>query len=290
MRRLRSSLEQHPPFTPLVLKAWIPLGLTSIVLAVLAIVLDSTPVLLASFVAGSIAGPVAFLVDFQYRTGLAALPPRSALLSGALVGGPLAVGVSALLESGFAPIGMNWSTVLIGPIEEFAKLLVPVALLGAHRVSQRAALLCAICSAASFQVIENLLTAVGTLHMQGAGASTAVLASRGLIGPFTHCMWTTTIALAWFGTRDYGMLRDVRVHRLLGWFVLVSLLHSLWDVSTGTHPQLLALALAGTAFVGTLLAHHAATAPTARRWARVRDSAADHERVLRELQERSLRP
>jgi len=273
VRGLHRSLGEHPPFSPLVLRAWVPLGITSLVLIAAASVLSSAPLLLAGFVLGAIAGPIAFLVDLQHRTGLAWHPPRSMLLAGAFVGGPVAVLVSHALQLGFPAIGPNAQTLLIGPIEETAKLLVPATLLIVHRTSQRGALICAVAAAASFQAIENVLTAWGTLaHADGGvAASAVVLAARGIVGSFTHCMWTATVAIAWFGTCDRrGVLGDPRTRRLVGSLLAVALLHSLWDVATGVDGRAAALGLAAFAFAGTLLAHHLATRDAARRWKRMR--------------------
>jgi RsiW-degrading membrane proteinase PrsW (M82 family) len=275
VRRLGRSLAAHPPFTPLVMRAWLPLGVTSIVLALAAVQLESAHLLVAALVLGSIAGPIAFLVDLQHRTGLAWHPPRAMLMTGAFLGGPLAVLVAQWLEHDFPPLGPNAETLLIGPIEEASKLLVPALLLLVHRTSQRGALICAVAAAASFQAIENSFVAFGPLlHDQGGSvaASTGVLVARGVIGPFTHCMWTSTVAIGWFGTRaDRRVLSDPRSRRLVGWFLVVAAMHSLWDVSTGVQTTTLALGLAGLSMAGTLLAHHVATRPQARRWERSRE-------------------
>jgi RsiW-degrading membrane proteinase PrsW (M82 family) len=194
------------------------------------------------------------------------------LLAGALVAGPVAVFVSHLLQQGFPALGANAPTLLVGPIEEMAKLLVPALLLVVHRASQRGALICAVASAASFQAIENVFFALGTLGAHGGvAASAVVLAARGIVGSFTHCMWTSTVAIAWFGTCEVrGVLADPRTRRLVGWLLAVALLHSLWDVSTGLEQRVIASVLAALAFGGTLLAHHLATRDAARRWRRSR--------------------
>lgn len=267
------SLVEHPPFSPLVLRAWIPLGVASLLVIVVAAHVDSPFLLLAGFVLGSVAAPIAFLVDLQYRTGLAWHPPRAMLLLGVIVGGPLAMLVSSVAQHGFPAIGPNPQTVLIGPIEEAAKLLVPALVLLVHRASQRGALICAVAAAASFQAIENVLMAYGVLvHGDGGvAASTGVLVARGLVGPFTHCMWTATVAVAWFGSRpDRRVLADPRLRRLAIWFVLVAATHSAWDVATGVEQQLPALSLAALAFGGTLAAHQVATRDAARHWSRAR--------------------
>jgi RsiW-degrading membrane proteinase PrsW (M82 family) len=272
-RGLHRSLSEHPPFSPMVLRAWVPLGVGSCALIALAAVVDSAELLLTGFVLGAIAGPLAFLVDLQHRTGLAWHPPRAMLLLGALVGGPVAVLVSHALQAGFPPLGPNAPTLLIGPIEEMAKLLVPAALLVVHRASQRGALICAIASAASFQAIENMMVVWGTFgaHDGGVAASAVVLVARGVVGSFTHCMWTSTVAIAWFGTCEVrGVLADPRTRKLVGWLLTVALLHSVWDVATGVEARVPALVLAGLAFGGTLLAHHIATRDAARRWRRAR--------------------
>ena len=272
-RGLHRSLGEHPPFSPLVLHAWLPLGIGSVALLALAVAAESASLLVAGLVIGAIAGPIAFLVDLQHRTGLAWHPPRSMLLLGAVVGGPLSVFVAHAMQSGFPTIGPNAHTLLIGPIEEVAKLLVPALLLLVHRASQRGALICAVAAAASFQAIENVFMAWSAVGGAGGGVADGglVLVARGIVGSFTHCMWTATIAIAWFGTCEVrGVLVDPRTRRLVGSLLAVALLHSLWDVSTGIDARLPALALAGVAFAGTLLAHHFATRDAARRWKRAR--------------------
>jgi RsiW-degrading membrane proteinase PrsW (M82 family) len=189
------------------------------------------------------------------------------------VGGPVAVLVAHALQQGFPGIGPNAHTLLIGPIEESAKLLVPATLLIVHRASQRGALICAVAAAASFQAIENVLMAWGAFGASGGGVASGavVLAARGIVGSFTHCMWTSTVAITWFGTCEVrGVLDDPRTRRLLGSLLAVAMLHSLWDVATGVDARLPAIAIAGVAFGGTLLAHHLATRDAARRWHRAR--------------------
>lgn len=272
-RGLHRSLGEHPPFSPLVLHAWLPLGIGSLVLLALAAMTQSVSLLLAGMVVGAIAGPIAFLVDLQHRTGLAWHPPRSMLLLGAFVGGPVAVLVSHGLQAGAPGIGPNAHTWLIGPIEETAKLLVAVTLLLFHRASQRGALICAIATAASFQAIENMLMAWGALAAPDGGVASGalLLAVRGIVGSFSHCMWTATVAIAWFGTSDVrSVVADPRTRRLLGSLLAVALLHSTWDVATGIDGRPLAFAVAALAFGGTLLAHHLATRDAARRWTRAR--------------------
>jgi protease PrsW len=158
-----------------------------------------------------------------------------ALLLCALLGGLIGTLAAGSLEyttlSSKQPTTLAW----IGPIEEFAKLIVPLALYVALRKRFRSeldGLLFGVASGMSFAALETmgyeLITLVTTQGDLAALDQTIIV--RGLLSPAGHAAWTGMItATLWRGRAQTGSgftLSFVVV------FAMAALLHSLWDYTS----------------------------------------------------------
>jgi protease PrsW len=163
----------------------------------------------------------------------------------ALLGGLIGVVTAGLLEyDTLRDLGVL-PMVLVGLIEESAKLIVPVAVLLLVRRYRRPAdgLLIGVASGAGFAALETMGYAFVTL-IQSKGDVAAVqdiLLLRGLLSPAAHMAWTGLTATAlWYAAdrrwKGGALLRFVAV------FVLAVALHATWD-SIGTVPVYIVLAI-----------------------------------------------
>ena len=85
-------------------------------------------------------------------------------------------------------------------------------------------------------------------------------ALRGILAPFGHGLWTAILGGALFATAAWSRHRRPRLHgALLGWYLLMVLLHALWDASSSI-ASWLTLLLTGTPTQWTLIGHGQAPA------------------------------
>jgi RsiW-degrading membrane proteinase PrsW (M82 family) len=122
--------------------------------------------------------------------------------------------------------------ILVGLIEEAAKLIVPLALLLlVRRPDPRAGVVIGIASGMGFATLETMgygFTAL--LNNGGLAAVEQTLLLRALLSPAGHVAWTgLTVAAVW---RIPGAARKGRAVAIaLGAFVAAVLLHAAWDGS-----------------------------------------------------------
>jgi protease PrsW len=192
---------------------------------------------------GAGVAPAAFVAFVQGRR----LPwdiSTGAIVGVAVLGGLIGVVAAGLLEYktlrdlGVLPL------VLVGLIEETAKLIVPAVLLVFLRRFRRPAdgLLVGVAAGAGFAALETMGYAFVTL-IESRGDVTAVddiLLLRGLLSPAAHMAWTGLTATALWYAADRGWKGRV-VLRFLAVFVLAVALHATWD-SVGTIPVYAVLA------------------------------------------------
>ena len=125
----------------------------------------------------------------------------------------------------------------VGLIEEFAKLIVPAALLLVIRHNRHPAdgLLLGVASGAGFAVLETMGYACVVLIRSRGDLAVVddVLFVRGILSPAAHMAWTAlTAAALWQAAAQRW--HPAAVGRFAGTYVVVVALHTAWDLSGST--------------------------------------------------------
>jgi protease PrsW len=222
--------------------SWTSVFLTGLILWIASVVVTAftgnlnmipTVVLLGSFLV-----PVTAIVWYLDHYQSPQVTPR-VIFSAFIVGGILGVLAASIFESWFRS-----ETILIyvavGLIEEFAKLL---ALLFISRrlayYSIREGIILGAAVGFGFGALESSGYALTSLFVAGKGGIVAFsLRSlvftellRGILAPLGHGLWTAILGGVLFGASRGGRLR--LTWGVAGAYLLVSLLHSLWDSMRG---------------------------------------------------------
>lgn len=227
-------------------------GLLAYVATFVIMLVTGNPIMLPTvLLVGAATIPVTVLLLAQSTRSGPLVPARIVLVTAAASGlfGICAAGLEERIAG--ALLGRA-SILLVGVIEETAKLVVPLIVLAlAHRVTRGGGLVIGIASATGFAVLETMGYGFGALLSRGGGlgALDATLVLRGVLVPAGHVAWTGAVCAAlWFlmetSHRTLGALAVAGA--LLGAIVL----HTAWDASGGLAVHI-AIALVS---VGTLLA------------------------------------
>jgi protease PrsW len=188
-----------------------------------------TVILLGSFLI-----PVTF-VSFAFERADAVLTTQR-ILTAFVYGGVLGVLGASVLESAFLrqPSGLGY--VGVGLIEEAVKLFALwLVALRLPRYTMRDGMVLGAAVGFGFAAFESAGYAFNALFTS-RGLSLLDLveteALRGVLTPAGHGLWTAILGGALFATAArHG--RPRLGPALLGWYVLVALLHALWDASRG---------------------------------------------------------
>ncbi len=154
----------------------------------------------------------------------------------ALVGGLVGTLTAGVLEYTTLTSASVWSTVWVGPIEEFAKLLVPVAVYFVMRNRFRSeldGLLIGVAAGMAFAALETMgYELVSLVNSQGSvNALDETILVRGLLSPAGHASWTALItATLWRERERTGKAFTPIVG---AFFLLSAALHSIWDIVSG---------------------------------------------------------
>jgi RsiW-degrading membrane proteinase PrsW (M82 family) len=145
--------------------------------------------------------------------------------------------------------------ILVGLIEEMAKLLVPAAMLLTFRRNRRPAdgLLLGVAAGAGFAILETMGYALVALVESNGNLSlvNGLLLDRGLLSPAAHMAWTGLAGAAlWRAATEHWRFRAIV--RFVVVFMIVVALHAAWD-STGGGWAHIGLAVASLGLlVGTV--------------------------------------
>jgi protease PrsW len=176
------------------------------------------------------------LVAFALSRRTAGHLTIDALAGGFVVAGTLGVVATALIETYVVPAAAG-TFIAVALIEETAKgLLVYAFARGLRHDDVRDGMVLGAVIGAGFAAFESTGYAVQTL-LDHAGSSQAVLdimeteATRAMLAPFGHILWTALLGGALFASTRNG--RFTLTWRLVLTFVGVVALHSLWDESEG---------------------------------------------------------
>ena len=169
---------------------------------------------------------VAFLYEHRHLSRLTMPTVSLAFLYGGLVG----LVAASILEPVFIS-QLNLGAILrVGLIEEFAKIL-GVVLIARHRRhdSEMAGLILGAAAGMGFAALESMGYAFTAFLESNGSISTTVAVTlvRGLLSPLGHGTWTAILASVLFRESTNGHFRiNLSV---IGAYLLVSILHSLWD-------------------------------------------------------------
>lgn len=126
-----------------------------------------------------------------------------------------------------------WSLFWVGPIEEFAKLIVPFSLFFIVRKRfhyEMDGLIFGVAAGMAFAALETMGYGLTTLITSGGDLNSfdVTLAIRGLMSPAGHGAWTGLItAILWREQEVHGTyIRPV----VIGVFLVAAMLHTGWDV------------------------------------------------------------
>ena len=150
-----------------------------------------------------------------------------------LMGGTIGLVAAGLLESGtFQNLGIL-GLFGVGLIEEGAKLIFPLALFIGWRYRHEAdGLLFGVASGMGFAAFETMGYGLVSLIQSGGNIAflEQVLIVRGLLSPAGHAAWTGfACAILWHEREKKG--RFVVNFAFIGAFILVVVLHSLWNIT-----------------------------------------------------------
>jgi RsiW-degrading membrane proteinase PrsW (M82 family) len=215
--------------------AWLPVLLVGVGLVVAvqqALAITQNPNLVpALLLLGALVIPVAFVAYIDGRNPAFDVPLIILVVCG-LIGGVLGVVVAGLGEADTLRHLGTLPTLIVGLIEEGAKLLVPLTMLifTRYRATIADGLLIGVAVGVGFAVLETMGYGFTTL-LQSHGDLPfveVVLLLRGLASPAGHATWTGLAAAAlWRAFAQRWSLPALC--RFTGVFLLVSVLHGMWD-------------------------------------------------------------
>lgn len=213
--------------------AWLRVLLIGVVLyfvSLAVMVITGNPNLFPTVVLiGNFLIPVTYVAFFYERRHISQLSLPSTAIT-FFYGGLLGVLASSILEPIFIRQMDLLSVVLIGLIEEGAKILGVIVI--ARRLqhdSEMDGLIMGAAVGMGFAALESMGYAfTAFLHSQGSlSATVSVTLLRGILSPIGHGTWTAILASVLFRqTRNKHFRLDLMV---FGAYLVVSLLHAAWD-------------------------------------------------------------
>jgi RsiW-degrading membrane proteinase PrsW (M82 family) len=242
-----------------VLPAWakvLPIGLALWVATVVVTFATSNAALVATIILlGSFLIPVTFVV---YAFGHAdEVLTAQRIFTAFICGGVLGVLGATVLEVALLRHPSSLSYVGVGLIEEAVKLAA-LWLLARHlpRYTLRDGMVLGAAVGFGFAALESAGYAFLALFGSNGLSLLSVVETevlRGILTPFGHGLWTAILGGALFATAARS--RRGRPHlrpSLVGWYLLMALLHALWDAANSI-AYLVTLLLTGTATQWTLI-------------------------------------
>ena len=187
------------------------------------------------------------------------VPTRTVLVTVAL-GGLFGLCAAGLGETIAGLLLGKASILLVGVIEETAKLVVPLIVLGlAHRSTRGGGVVIGIAAGTGFAVLETMGYGFNALLSRsgGLGALDSTLILRGILVPAGHVAWTGAICAAlWFLVETSHKLRGVLALAVA--YVGAIVMHTAWDATTsGILHILIGVISVGALLTLTILAHRA---------------------------------
>jgi RsiW-degrading membrane proteinase PrsW (M82 family) len=199
-------------------------------IGVIVMALTGNPILFPTvLMLGSLAVPAAYVAFFFGRRHLSKLTLPTIIL-GFLYGGVLGVFAAALLEPIFIARFSPSTTIVVGLIEEFAKIL-GVLLIARHwrHDAELDGLILGAAAGMGFASMESSGYAFVTFLRSGGNLSlmVGVTLLRGILSPVGHGTWTAILASVLFRESAAGHFRING--KVVGAYLTVAVLHGLWD-------------------------------------------------------------
>ena len=221
------------PSKPPKANAWLQALVTGFLLYIISVVfliLTGNPNLFPTVVMiGSFLVPVTYVTFFYERRHLSNLSLSSTIIS-FIYGGILGVLAASLLEPIFIRSVDFTSTIVVGLIEEFTKIL-GVFIIARHlrHDSEMDGLILAAAAGMGFAALESTGYAFTAFLASGGSLSQTVGVTllRGILSPVGHGTWTAILASVLFRESREGHFRIN--FKVIGAYLLVSVLHGLWD-------------------------------------------------------------
>ncbi|GAA1846534.1 PrsW family intramembrane metalloprotease [Microlunatus capsulatus] len=204
---------------------------------------------------GSIVVPASVLV-FAASSGRQVLVPPGLIALVAVLGGVVGTVAAGTLEYDALHRLGALPMIMVGLIEESAKLVVPLVVLLVTRYRDpRAGVIVGVASGMGFATLETMGYGFNALLRSGSLVSVEqTLLLRALLSPAGHVAWTgLTVAALWAVASDPRKGRAVA--RLVGVFVAAVLLHAAWD---GLDNLWVHLVVGGGSFAALLVVIHRA--------------------------------
>jgi len=211
---------------------------------------------------GSFLVPVTFVAYAFQRADQIVTAQR--IFSAFIYGGVLGVLGASLLEGAFLGQPSTLGYLGVGLIEEAVKLAALWLLARSlPRYTVRDGIVLGAAVGFGFAALESAGYAFNALFTSGGLSLVSLLETevlRGLLAPVGHGLWTAILGGALFGAAERrGRLRPTGA--VLGWYLLVAALHTLWDASQQLAVWL-TLLLTGTRMEWLLIERGQAPAPT----------------------------
>ncbi len=206
------------------------IGLGFYIVGLILLILTSNANLFPTVVMlGSFLIPVTYVSFFYDRRHLSRLTVP-AVVQGFVYGGLLGVLSASLLEPIFVQSLNIVSVFVIGLIEEFVKILGILVIARHHRHNaEMDGLILGAAAGMGFAALESNGYAFSSFLSSGGNLSATVFVMlvRGILAPIGHGTWTAILASVLFRESKPGHYR-VNL-KVIGAYLLVSILHGLWD-------------------------------------------------------------
>jgi RsiW-degrading membrane proteinase PrsW (M82 family) len=170
-----------------------------------------------------------------------------------LWGGIIGLAAAGLIEYATLKTLSFGSLLLVAAIEETVKLIFPLVLFFRGRYRKEAdGLLFGVSSGMAFAALETMGYAlIGLINAQGSiSALQDILFVRGLLSPAGHAAWTGIMGAVIWQQRARG--RSIANGVVFGTFLLIVILHALWDLFDLLPPQSASLSITGNVAVALI--------------------------------------
>jgi RsiW-degrading membrane proteinase PrsW (M82 family) len=224
---------QSSPSKPSKANSWLQvllIGFLLYIISVVLLVLTGNPNLFTTVVMiGSFLVPVTYVTFFYERRHLSNLTISTTIIT-FVYGGILGVLAASLLEPIFIRSLNFTNTIVVGLIEEVAKIL-GVLIIARHRRhdSEMDGLILGAAAGMGFAALESTGYAFTSFLASGGSLTQTVIVTliRGFLSPVGHGTWTAILASVLFRESRAGHFRIN--FKVIGAYLLVSVLHGLWD-------------------------------------------------------------
>jgi RsiW-degrading membrane proteinase PrsW (M82 family) len=207
------------------------IGILFYFLSVVLLYLTANPNLFPTVVMiGSFLVPISYVAFFYERGHLTSHLTLSSTLICFVFGGILGVLAASLLEPIFIRKIDFISTIAIGLIEEFSKILGVIIIARNRRHdSEMNGLILGAAAGMGFAALESTGYAFTSFLASGGSLDQTVIVTllRGILSPIGHGTWTAILASVIFRESAEGHFR--LNFKVIGAYLLVSALHGLWD-------------------------------------------------------------